>query len=322
MNLDPQLPLADVAPRNHEAARGHAPGAHLPPTRVLGLACGLGAPDPSCAQGPPALYRRVPAHLARRAEWAGCFTCEAGPSPLAGTARAARLLARGVHRALGDGGRCLVLAGDHAYAAGTWAGAAAALRPRGPLGLVWVDAHLDCHTPATSPSGNLHGMPLAALLGQGRQALTRVYGPEGTVAPANVAIVGVRSYEAEEAELVRRLGVRVFAMEEVDRRGLDAVMAEALAVAGAGTAGFGVSLDLDAVDPDQAPGVTCPAPGGLDGCELAAAVAEAAGQPGYLGVELAEYTPARDRGGRTAGVALSLMAAALGGKGTANASRG
>lgn len=322
MNLDPELPLADVEPTSREPGRRHGAGAPLPITRVLGLACGLGAPDPSCAQGPPTLYRRVPADLARRAEWAGCFTCEAGASPLAGTARAARLLARGVHRALGDGGRCLVLEGDHAYAVGTWAGAAAALRPRGPLGLVWVDAHLDCHTPATTPSGNIHGMPLAALLGQGPRALTRVYGPERTVAPANVAIVGVRSYEAAEAELVRRLGVRVFTVEEVARRGLDAVMAEALAIAGAGTAGFGISLDLDAVDPDQAPGVTCPVPGGLDGCDLAAVVAEAAGQPGYLGAELAEYTPARDVGGRTAGLALGLMAAALGGKEVADASRG
>jgi arginase len=305
MNRNPELALADQAACDRPATAG---------ARVLSVACGLGAPDPRCAEGPPALLSRRPDGLAGRAEWADCFPCEPGPSRLKGIAHSARLLAHGVHRALQDGGRVLVLEGDHAFAAGTWSGAAAACRRRGRLGLVWVDAHMDCHTPATSPTGNPHGMPLAALLGCGPRALTRLYGPGPTLDPAHVVIVGVRSYEAEEVELARRLGLRVVFMNEVARRGLKAVMEEALAIAGAGTAGFGVSVDLDAVDPNQAPGVTCPVPDGLDGGELVVALARARRQPGFVGADLAEYTPARDPDGRTSTLALDLMAAALGGQ--------
>jgi hypothetical protein len=147
-------------------------------------------------------------------------------------------------------------------ATGTWSGAAAALRPRGALGLLWIDAHMDAHRPHTSPSGNLHGMPLACLLGHGEPALATLAGAPA-LAPAHVCLVGVRSYEAEEAQLLEQLGVRVFLMDEVRRRGLPAVLREAHAVVTRGTAGFGVTLDVDAVDPQEAPGVGTPAPGGL-----------------------------------------------------------
>lgn len=252
--------------------------------------------------------------MALPAQWGPIIGCRSGGQPWEEIPRAGRSLACGVHRTFSRGRRCLVLEGDHSYAAGTWAGAAAALRARGPVGLVWVDAHMDSHTPATTPSGAVHGMPLAFLLGHGPRALTHLYGPAPRIRPEQVVIVGVRSYEAGEAALLDRLGVRVIFMEEVSRRGLAAVMDEALAIARRGAAGFGISIDLDAVDPIQAPGVGSPVPGGLDGGELVAAVGRAARLPGYLGTELAEYSPALDREGRTRRLALDLMAAAVGGK--------
>ncbi len=163
-----------------------------------------------------------------------------------------------------------VIGGDHSCAGGTWTGVARMLQ--GELGLVWIDAHMDSHTPATSHTGRLHGMPLAWLLGQGDDAL---YGlSAGVVDPEHVALIGVRSYEPEEKERLDRLGVRVFHIEEVHRRGLDTVAAEALAIAARGTSGFGVSIDLDAVTPEEAPGVGTPVADGIAGAAARARAAQ------------------------------------------------
>ena len=136
---------------------------------------------------------------------------------------------------------------------------------RGDLGLVWVDAHMDSHTPGTSHTGRLHGMPLAWLLGQDDDPL---YGlASGVLDPRHVCLVGVRSYEPEESERLARLGVRVYLMEEVRQRGLRRALDEALRIASQDTAGFGISIDLDVVTPEDAPGVAVPAEGGLGGAE-------------------------------------------------------
>lgn len=192
-----------------------------------------------------------------------------------------------------------MLGGDHTCAVGTWTGIAGALAVRGPLGLVWIDAHMDAHTPSTSPSGMLHGMPLACLLGHGDPRLTAITG-DARLDPGRVCLVGVRNFETGEAALLRRLGVRVFFMHEVARRGLDAVLADALATAGEGAAGVGLSLDLDALDPRDAPGVGTPAPGGIRGTELVRSLARTAASAALAGVEIVEYNPYRDRGGVTA----------------------
>jgi len=200
-----------------------------------------------------------------------------------------------------------VLGGDHTCAGGTWTGVARTLR--GDLGLVWVDAHMDSHTPGTSHTGRLHGMPLAWLLGQDDDPL---YGlASGVLDPRHVCLVGVRSYEPEEAERLERLGVRVIFIEEVRRRGLEAALDDALQIASQGTAGFGVSIDLDAVTPEDAPGVAVPAEGGLGGAELARALRRVGGRPELTAVELVEYCPRLDRDGRSAQVAVDLLAAAL-----------
>jgi arginase len=200
-----------------------------------------------------------------------------------------------------------VIGGDHSCAGGTWTGVARTLR--GNLGLVWVDAHMDSHTPATTHTGRLHGMPLAWLLGEDDDPL---YGlASGVLEPQHVCLVGVRSYEPEEDDRLRRLGVRVVFMDEVRSRGIDAVLDEALAIATAGTAGFGVSIDLDVVTPDEAPHVGTPVEHGVSSAELARALERIPAQPGFAAVELVEYSPRLDRDGRTARVAIDLLGAAL-----------
>lgn len=282
---------------------------------LIGAAWGLGGADPGCAQAPAALAPLVVRELVRRG-------AAVAPGPMltprpgerrreAAVGRLCALLASAVGDALRGGRLPCVLGGDHSCAVGTWTGAARVLRERheGPLGLVWVDAHMDSHTPATSHTGRLHGMPLAWLLGQDDDPL---YGlATGAIEPAQVALIGVRSFEAEEHARLERLGVRVFHEQEVARRGLATVFAEALAIATAGTAGFGLSIDLDVVAPEEAPGVGTPVPGGLSGPELARAVAGIGGRPDLVAVELAEYCPRRDPDGRSARVAVATLAAAL-----------
>jgi arginase family enzyme len=152
-------------------------------------------------------------------------------------------------------------------------------------------------------------MPLAWLLGQDDDPL---YGlAAGVIDPRRLALVGVRSFEPEEAARLDRLGVRVFHIDEVQERGVDEVFAEALAIATAGTAGFGISVDLDVVSPADAPGVGTPVQGGLTGAQLAGALARIGGRPDLLAVELVEYLPRLDQDGRSAQVAIDALAAAL-----------
>jgi arginase len=203
----------------------------------------------------------------------------------------------------------LVLGGDHSCAIGTWKGIARALAPRGPLGLVWLDAHLDAHTPATTPSGMLHGMPVACLLGHGdpRLALDR----RQALDPRRICMVGARSFEAEEAALLNRLGVRVFPMRELKRRGLGEVMEEALAIARDGAGGYGVSLDLDALDPRDAPGVGIAVRGGIRASELRRALARLGRDPALGALEIAEYNPYCDRNGVTARLVAEIIESLL-----------
>lgn len=208
----------------------------------------------------------------------------------------------------------LVLGGDHSIAMGTWAGAAQALRPRGPLGLVWIDAHMDAHTPATTPSGNWHGMPVAHLLGECEPEMADMAvctGAAPALRPQHVCLVGPRSFEPQEAARLSRLGVRVIDHVEIQRIGLATAIETATAIASTGTAGFGVSLDLDVIDPTQAPGVGTAEPGGVDAIELTRALRGLAEQPGFVGLEIVEFNPALDVEGRTARVALDLVASAL-----------
>jgi len=278
---------------------------------LIGAAWGLGGADPGCAEAPailaPLLAQRLAEHGAAAFSGpileppAGERRKQFAVSRLCGMLAAAVADARRRHRL-----PC-VLGGDHSCAGGTWTGVARTLR--GALGLLWVDAHMDSHTPATSHTGRLHGMPLAWLIGEDDHPL---YGlASGVLEPQHVCLVGVRSFEPEENERLRRRGVRVVFMEEILERGLDAALDEALDVVTAGTSGFGVSIDLDVVTPEEAPNVGTPVAGGVSSAHLARALKEVANRPGLAAVELVEYSPRLDRDGRTARVAVELLTAAL-----------
>jgi len=202
----------------------------------------------------------------------------------------------------------VVLGGDHAIAMGTWGGVAKAMH-RAPLGLIWMDAHLDAHTVETTPSMNPHGMSAAVLLGHGAPEFLAIGGH--AIRPEHLCYIGIRSYEVAEWALLRRLGVRIFYMDEVKERGLAAVMREALAAVTHGTRGFGVTIDLDGFDPADVPGVGLPVADGLRGSEAAAVLRGIARDPRLQALELVDYAPALDRDHRTARLVLDLLSSAL-----------
>jgi arginase len=220
-----------------------------------------------------------------------------------------RALADAVVAAMAAGHLPVVLGGDHAGAIGTWGGVARGLAGTGgkaaPLGLIWFDAHLDAHTVSTSPSLNPHGMPAAVLLGHGEEQFLKIGG--NVVRPENLCYIGARSYESGEIALLRRLGVRIFKMPAVRRRGLDAVLADALAIATAGTAGFGLTIDLDGFEPDDAPGIGLKTENGLRRDEMVQALAGLGHRRDLAAVEIVEYIPELDEAQRTAHLVRDLL---------------
>ena len=215
--------------------------------------------------------------------------------------------------AVREGALPVVVGGDHSLGAGSVAGAATALAERGErLGLVWLDAHSDIHTPDTSASGNVHGMPIAHLLGRGDPGLSTVAAPAPAVLARNVALVGLRDVDPPERAHIAAWGVRAFTMRDIDERGLAAVMRDALAAAGDGTAGVYVSLDMDFIDPLEAPGVGTPVRGGATYREAHLAMELVADCERLIGMDVVEVNPVLDRHNRTAELAVELMASALG----------
>jgi arginase len=226
--------------------------------------------------------------------------------------KACRLLAGAVEKACEDGRFPLVLGGDHSVAIGTVSGVSRYLRRRQSLGLIWVDAHADMNTPETSPSGNVHGMPLACCVGQGPLELARMFNYAPKVDPSRVALVGVREVDQLEKPHVRASGVRAFTMRDVDERGLPAIMEEAISIASGGAAGFHVSLDMDAVDPREAPGVGTAVRGGITYREAHLAMEMICDSGCMISMEVVEVNPVLDEANRTAALAVELVMSALG----------
>jgi arginase len=209
----------------------------------------------------------------------------------------------------------IVLGGDHSVAAGTVSGVAEFYRRQNQkIGLIWIDAHTDINTPDSSPSGNVHGMPLAAIMGLGPPELANIFNFSPKVSPENCVLVGVRDIDSIEKENVRKAGIDVFTMRDIDERGMRTVMEEALRIAGRGTAGYHVSLDMDWVDPEDAPGVGTPVRGGATYREAHLAMEIIADHGRMLSFEIVEVNPVIDEHNRTADLAVELSLSAFGKK--------
>uniref|UniRef100_A0AC34R105 Arginase n=2 Tax=Panagrolaimus sp. JU765 TaxID=591449 RepID=A0AC34R105_9BILA len=225
-------------------------------------------------------------------------------SQLEGVAVNSQKLASAVNSALQSGIGCgdkeelLVVGGDHSCAIGTWSGVASAIRPHGDIGLIWVDAHLDAHTPESSPTGNLHGQPVAHLLGFGNQKLTKIGDQWPKLKPNNLVFVGIRSYEPPEQELLHSLGVKIFYDDEVAKRGIHDVMNEAIDRVSFKTYGFGLSIDLDGFRVEDAPAVGTPEAGGIIADEFLSFI-KCHPMEKLLATEIVEFLPERDDTAKT-----------------------
>jgi arginase len=295
--------------------------------RIIGVPMDLGASRRGVDMGPYAVrytdLRELLERQGHKVEDAGNLPvpfredaergAQRGARYLGAITEVCRTIAKHSKQALDTGRLPLVLGGDHSLAAGSVAGAAAhfaASKKR--LGLIWIDAHGDLNTPATSRSGNVHGMPLAHLLGHGDNEFASVAGIRPAVRAENVALVGVRDLDAPEREHIKNWNIRALTMRSIDERGILDVMQEAIAVASAGTAGIWASFDLDVVTPQAAPGVGTAVPGGMTYREAHLAMEMLADTGKLVGIDLVEVNPVLDEHNRTAGVAADLILSALG----------
>lgn len=258
----------------------------------IGLASGLGGGNTGSGEGPLFLKDR----LSMNADWRAIVSLKKkkGRHKMKTIAELNRELAEFATALAATEPFFVSVGGDHSSAVGVWSGVAKALRPRGDLGLIWFDAHMDSHTPMTSESGNIHGMPLAALMGHGDPFLTQIADPFPKINPQNLVLIGVRDFEPAEEILLKLLKVRVYHMSEVKERGLAAVIQEALAIVTRGTVGYGVSFDLDCIDPASVAAVGTPVSDGINAEEFLSCLPLFQKQFPLV-FELVEYIPTLDR---------------------------
>ncbi len=226
-----------------------------------------------------------------------------------------RVLAQSVFQTLKNEKFPLVLGGDHSIAVGSVSGTSSFYRASGQkIGLIWIDAHADMNTPETSPSGNVHGMPLSLLLGMGPSELTEVEGFSPKVEVRNTIVIGARSIDRLERQTIQDSGLRVVTMKELDMRGMKSVLEEALERASDGTAGFHCSVDVDVVDPQSAPGVGTPVHGGITYRESHLAMEMIFDSAKLRALDFVEVNPVLDTGNSTGQLGVELISSALGKK--------
>jgi len=230
-------------------------------------------------------------------------------------AEACKGLAEMVEKTLAEGTLPLVLGGDHSIAIGSVGGASAYFRKQGKrIGCIWLDAHGDMNTPDSSPSGNVHGMPLASLIGYGAPELTELTGAKPAVPPRNVCIVGARDLDTKERRIIKDSGMHVFTMRDIDERGMREVMTDALRFATDDAEGVAISLDMDFVDPEDAPGVGTPVRGGVTYREAHLAMEMIADSEVMVSLEVVEINPVIDEHNKTAQLGVELVLSGLGKK--------
>jgi arginase len=260
----------------------------------LGYASGIAAGDEACKDGPLVLSSSYPVEL---------LFPKRGKNKYQIVAELCLRLAKKTQRCIKKKQFFTVFGGDHSCAIGTWSGVSHALREEGDIGLIWIDAHLDAHTHRTTPSGNIHGMPVAALLGQGHASLTRLLDRLPKIKPENLCMIGMRSYEKGELDLIKKLKIKVFYQKEVDKKGFEKIFQQAQKSVCKNTIGYGISLDLDGIDPKDAPAVGTPEEKGLPAKTVINTFKKYCQKGKHpqklLGLEITEFNPHRDIKKRT-----------------------
>lgn len=285
-------------------------------TEIIGFDSGWGCANFQCEDGPSSV--NAASLLAKlglldvRAKWRGPLglkflgrheDVKGKMDSLGAVLTGLRRLSNTVRISAENGNVPIVIGGDHSSAIGTWSGVVAAKKAHGKFGLIWVDAHMDCHTIDTSHQGKWggwwHGQPVTALTGHGLPDLQQVGGIVPKISPRHISIIGAHSYEPAEVEFAKREGIRVFFLEEVQQRGFKACYDEALARATSGTDAFGLTIDMDAFRPEDSPGVGSAEDTGLVAAEVLPILKSVARHPRFAALELAEFNPHRDKLNKT-----------------------
>jgi arginase len=322
--LETEVRTLTSSPSTLETAAAAVVPRRLDAVRIIGVPMDLGASRRGVDMGPSALRlaglaERL-AQLGYRVEDCGnvrvpdrTTLAGAGRDYLPSIAQVCEELAALTASTVRAGAAPLVLGGDHSLGAGSVAGVATALGERGQrLGLIWLDAHGDLHTPETSHSGNVHGMPVAHLLGRGDARLSHVSAVYPAILPQHVAFVGLRDLDPPEKAYIREAGLHAFTMRDIDERGLRAVMSDAIEAVSRGTGGIHLSVDADWVDPAEAPGVGTPVRGGATMREAHLAMEMINDTGALVGMDLVEINPILDTHNHTAELAVDLIASAFG----------
>jgi arginase len=259
----------------------------------IGLSSGLGGANPHCGEGPLFIKKNL---SVEGIFWHNLIVPE--NKLINDYTTIAELNTKLAHDALQMASNhpfFISFGGDHSSAIGLWSGVAEAKKNAGDIGLIWIDAHMDMHTPETSHSGNIHGMPLAAILGRGDKRFTNLLSPiSPKIKPENIVLVGIRSYEEEEAELLKEMNVKIYYMEEVQEKGLLPILKKVREDLASRTVGYGVSFDLDSIDPQFATAVGTPVPQGISKDDILLAMDYFSKHP-LLALEIVEYIPALDK---------------------------
>lgn len=277
--------------------------------KIFGYASGNASEKSGCCMGPLIMQESKFLAENKNLSWIShLFPADAERKldALQGTQALCTKLAHHTSSAVKANEKFVVLGGDHSVAIGTWSGVASAIGA--PIGMIWVDAHLDSHTPDTSPSKNIHGMALAALMKHGPEELTDILADHPKVAKEHTVIIGARDYEPEEVNLLNNLGVTVIFMSEVIEKGLSATFKKAIAIASSNPNGFGLSIDIDAFEPEYAPATAILTSPGIIPNELIHELkTHIKDNPKLLGLEIAEFFPDLDKDHLTEAVIASLI---------------
>jgi len=268
--------------------------------QTLGVASCLGGPLRSCGYAAEMLHdefsRQKPEQQRLQLQWHMVYP-ESHGSKEEKLSRLNQSISRFTQYSTEQNQAFLVIGGDHSCALGTWGGVLNGLQQPDKFGLIWLDAHMDAHTFATSPSGNIHGMPLAALLGKADKKLATMYPGSDFINPENLILIGVRSYEREEYDLLKQEAVEIVFADRID--GLAQLLTKAIDKLSLSCQVIGISIDLDFIDPDDAPGVETPAQGGIKAEELLKALALIKRHPKICGLEISEFNPEKDSKNKT-----------------------
>lgn len=265
---------------------------------IFSYASDIGANRSGTAPGPLTLKNSpFSKSLSIKATWAEPIAphSNAADNKLNEISRMSQELAKQTYTATKNNESFVVLGGDHSSGIGTWSGVATALAEKNEtLGLIWVDAHLDSHTQHTSHSQNIHGMPIAALLGHGYDKLTSILSQQPKIKPEHIIFIGIRCFETEEEALLKRLGVKIYYIEDVKKYGFTTLLNQAIETLNARTDKIGISVDLDSLDPIDAPGVSVPEPNGIRAADLLEGLKQIKHREKLVGAEVVELCPKFD----------------------------